>query len=190
MSYIKAYRVEHDSNAKIIKKGKSSLEILVGEHGIDISFENDTHADYYIRSRPEKDRPTLKLHSWGMDERWYENLQLKRRNQKIPAGPYAAMNTLPTPSSADGKDVPKEAREKALHFSKEWKEMLNRGISEECPLTTVSYYEHVGESDPDELVYVCKEDNEYDIEKMKRRQVGPGYRIIDKETAREYGYEE
>lgn len=128
MSFINAYIVEHGTNAKIRRIGKDYFEINVGKHGVDISFVNDTHADYYIRSRLEKDRDTLVLHSWRMKKEWFDCLKIGLDNKQVPKGNYEGMNKLPIPSMSNGKSVPSAYREWALYFSPNWKDMLNQGI--------------------------------------------------------------
>lgn len=178
MDTIIAYRVEHDSNRKIQRSESGSPIIKVDDYGVDISFETDEHAMYYIKSRPEKDRDTLFLRSWEMKKDWFDALMAKTKNKTI-TGNYSEMNKLPKPSKSDG-NVSEYAKERALHFSKEWCAMLNKGIANGSILKESSYFD-IMEIEP--FYYVRLEEDMYGtVYKVKHGTPMPcGYEIVEKE---------
>lgn len=182
MDTIKAYRVENKSNRKIQKSESGSPIIEVDSYGVDISFETDEHAKYYISSRPMDVRDTLFLRSWEMKKDWFEALMARTKNKTI-TGHYSSMNKLSKPSKSDGK-VSEYAKERALHFNSDWHTMLNDGIAPNSKLEEISYWEFT-EKEP--FYYIRENGDIYGtIYKVKYNTPMPdGYSLVSEEIVKE-----
>jgi|GEM_PF-4920891 len=182
MDTIKAYRVEHDSNRKILRSESGTPIIEVDDYGVDISFETDEHAKYYIMTRPKEVRDNLFLRSWEMKKDWFDALMAKTKNKTI-SGTYSTMNRLPKPSKSDG-NVSEYAKERALHFSKDWCKMLNDGIAKGSILEESSYWELTGQ---EQFYYIQENGYQYGtVYRVKySTQMPDGYSLVSEEIVKE-----
>ncbi len=134
---VNAHRVEYQHNRKVHTDEKGRVTGLTAP--IDISFGTDEHSLYFAEARKESQLEGLRTVHWEMKDDWwhaayYHAYRVPPFGAKKLSG--QAQNWLERITSAhcekmsasDGKDVSREAKKSAPHFSEKWNDILNEAI--------------------------------------------------------------